>query len=159
MQIGSQIPSVPVQQLVDGEIKQINLVEFSTDKTIVLVAVPGAFTPTCSVDHVPGYLENIEAFRKKGVDAIIVLATSDFFVVKAWQDQLNPAPNIYLMADGSQKFAKAANQLLDLTELGLGLRTQRYVALVRNGQVESFVVEPDATAVTVTAFDAVLETI
>ena len=87
----------------------------------------------------------------------MVLATSDFFVVKAWADGLNPPEHVHFMADGSQLFAKAADQLLDLTELGLGMRTQRYAAVVRSGKVMNFAVEPDATAVTVSGADAVLD--
>lgn len=91
MEIGSSLPSTPVQQLVDGEVPQINLAKFSTGKTILLVSLPGAFTPTCSDDHVPGYFSRIDAFRDKGVDEVVILATSDFFVVKAWADQLQPS--------------------------------------------------------------------
>ncbi|GLO72848.1 peroxiredoxin [Phaeobacter inhibens] len=156
MKVGSKIPSTPVQQLVDGEIKQINLADFSQDRAILLVAMPGAFTPTCADDHVPGYLRNADAFLAKGVDEIVVLATSDFFVVKTWADGLNPPEHVHFMADGSQVFAKAADQLLDLTDLGLGMRTQRYAAVVRNGSLVSLAVEPDATAVTVSGADAVL---
>jgi peroxiredoxin len=157
MKVGSRIPSTPVQQLIDGEIKQINLADFSQDRTILVVAMPGAFTPTCADDHVPGYLRNADRFFAKGLDEIVVLATSDFFVVKAWADGLNPPEHVHFMADGSQLFAKAADQLLDLTELGLGMRTQRYAAVVRSGKVMNFAVEPDATAVTVSGADAVLD--
>jgi len=157
MKVGSRIPSTPVQQLIDGEIKQINLVDFSQDRTILLVAMPGAFTPPCADDHVPGYLRNADRFFAKGVDEIVILATSDFFVVKAWADGLNPPEHVHFMADGSQLFAKAADQLLDLTELGLGMRTQRYAAVVRSGSVMNFAVEPEATAVTVSGADAVLD--
>lgn len=156
MEIGSKIPSTPVQQFEGGDIKQIDLAAFSQGKTMLLVAMPGAFTPTCADDHVPGYLRDADKFREKGIDDIVVLATSDFFVVKAWADGLNPPNNVHFMADGSQVFAKAAGQLLDLTELGLGMRTQRYAAVVRDGTVTSFVIEPDATAVTVTGSDSVL---
>lgn len=159
MNVGSQLPTTPVQQLADGEIRQINLAEFCEGKTILLVAVPGAFTPTCSDDHVPGYLNTAQAFRDKGVDEIVILATSDFFVVKAWADSLSPPATVQFMADGSQTFAKDAGQLLDLTELGLGMRTQRYAAVVRNGSVVSFAIEADATAVTVSGAEAVLETL
>ncbi len=156
MDVGSRLPSTPVQQLADGDIRQINLAEFSADKTIVLVAVPGAFTPTCSDDHVPEYFNNAPKFRDAGVDDIVILATNDFFVVKAWADSLSRPANVHFVADGSQRFAKDAGQLLDLTELGLGMRTQRYAAVVRNGEVVRFAVEPDATAVTVSGADAVL---
>lgn len=156
MEVGSKIPSTPVQQFCGGEIKQIDLAEFSQGKTILLVAMPGAFTPTCADDHVPGYLRKAGEFLGKGVNEIVILATSDFFVVKAWSDGLSHPENVHFMADGSQAFAKAAGQLLDLTELGLGMRTQRYAAIVRDGYVQSLVIEPDATAVTVSGADAVL---
>ena len=157
MEVGSKIPSTPVQQFENGDIKQIDLAEFSQDKTILVVAMPGAFTPTCADDHVPGYLRNADEFIAKGVDEIVILATSDFFVVKAWADSLNPPEHVHFMADGSQLFAKAANQLLDLAELGLGMRTQRYAAVVRSGNVMNLAVEPDATEVTVSGADAVLD--
>lgn len=159
MKTGSRVPSTPVQQLVGGEVRQIDLAARSAGKTIVLVAVPGAFTPTCSDDHVPGYLRDAQAFRDAGVDETIILATSDFFVVKAWADQLNPPETVQFMADGSQMFTRDAGQVLDLTDLGLGLRTQRYAAVIRDGAVDWIATEPDATAVTVTASREVLSQI
>ena len=156
METGYRIPSTPVQQFVDGEIRQVDLASFSVGKTIVLVAVPGAFTPTCSDDHVPGYIKCLKAFRDAGVDEIVVLATSDFFVVKAWADQLNPPQHLHFMADGSQTFTKEADQMLDLTELGLGFRTKRYAAVIRDGLVISCAIEPDATVVAVSGAEAIL---
>lgn len=159
MEIGSSLPNTPVQQLVDGEVLQINLAEFSAGKTILLVSVPGAFTPTCSNDHVPDYLSSISAFQDQGVDEVVILATSDFFVVKAWADQLQANEHLHFMADGSQKFAASAGQLLDLSEIGLGMRSQRYAALVRDGKVEQISIEPDATAVSVSGAAAMLQRI
>ncbi|MGB3317249.1 MAG: peroxiredoxin [Albidovulum sp.] len=156
MKTGSKVPSTPVQQLASGEVRQIDLAAHSAGKTIVLVGVPGAFTPTCTDDHVPGYLRDAQAFRDAGVDEIIILATSDFFVVKAWADQLNSPETVKFMADGSQMFTRDARQVLDLTDLGLGLRTQRYAAVIRDGVVDWIATEPDATAVTVTASREVL---
>lgn len=156
MKTGSSVPPTPVQQLAGGEIRQIDLAARSAGKTMVLVAVPGAFTPTCTDDHVPGYLRDAEAFRDAGVDEIIILATSDFFVVRAWADQLSPPDTVQFMADGSQTFTRDAGQVLDLTGLGLGLRTQRYAAVIRDGRVDWMATEPDATAVTLTASGEVL---
>ncbi|MCV2873024.1 peroxiredoxin [Defluviimonas sp. WL0050] len=156
MKTGSRVPSTPVQQLADGEVRQIDLAARSAGKTMVLVAVPGAFTPTCTDDHVPGYLRDAEAFRDAGVDEIIILATSDFFVVRAWADQFDPPETVQFMADGSQKFARDAGQVLDLMDLGLGLRTQRYAAVIRDERVDWMAIEPDATAVTITASGEVL---
>lgn len=157
MQKGSTLPSVPVQQLSDGGVLQINLAEYSAGKSIVLVGLPGAFTPTCSDDHLPGYIANVNAFREKGIDSIVVLATSDFFVVKAWADMLNADPMIRFMADGSQNFAKAAGLELDLSGLGLGMRTQRYAAIIRDGRIEELFVERDVTAVTGSAAKVMLK--
>lgn len=156
MKTGSRLPSTQVQQLVGGEVRQIDLAARSTGKTMVLVAVPGAFTPTCSDDHVPGFLREAQAFRDAGVDEIIILAPNDFFVVKAWSKQLNPPDTVQFMADGSQKFARDAGQILDLTDAGLGLRAQRSAAVVRDRTVVWMAVEPDATAVTITSSQAVL---
>ena len=159
MKIGTKIPSTPVQQMDGGDLKQIDLAKFSANKTVLLVAMPGAFTPTCSNDHVPSYLQQAGKFLEKGIDEIVILATSDFFAVKAWADSLNPPANVHFVADGSQLFTREAGQLLDLIGLGLGMRTQRYVAVVRDGEVISFAVEPDATAVTVTGANAVLNSL
>ncbi len=157
MQTGSALPSVPVQQFVDGTVNQIDLKRYCEGRTVVLVALPGAFTPTCSEHHVPGYLAHAAAFRRKGVDAVVILATSDFFVVKAWADTMTADPIVEFMADGSQRFAEEAGQLLNLGELGLGLRTQRYAAVVRNGTVDHIFVEPDVSEVTGSAAERVLK--
>lgn len=157
MEIGSKLPSVPVQQFADGDIKQIDLSAHSAGKTMVLVSVPGAFTPTCSDDHVPGYIANLDSLKAKGVDEIVVVASNDFFAVKAWADSFNAPEGLSFMADGSQKFAAAVGQTLDLTDLGLGLRSQRYAAVVEDGVVKSFAVEPDPGAVAVSGAAEVLK--
>lgn len=159
MKIGSMLPSVPVQQLVDGEVKQTDLAEYSKGKAVILLGVPGAFTAPCSELHLPGYLNNADQFSAKGVDSIVVLAASDFFAVSAWEVQLSTHPIFKFLADGSLGFTKAAGMELDLTELGLGIRTQRYSALVRDGYIENLEVEPDATAVTVSAAEEMLKAI
>ena len=93
------------------------------------------------------------------MEEIVILATNDFFVVKAWADQYHPDPHVHFMADGSQKFAVAAGQELDLTDIGLGMRSQRYAALVRDGRIETVAVEPDATAVSVSGASEMLQSI
>jgi len=159
MKTGTPLPSVPVQQFVDGDIRQIDLAALSKGKTIVLVGVPGAFTLPCSELHMPGYLQNAQAFAQAGVDAIVVLAASDFFVVKAWAEQLQPDPIFEFVADGSLRFTAAAGMEVDFNELGLGIRTQRYAALVRDGVVQNLFVEPDATAVTISSAENMLLTL
>nr|WP_235789803.1 peroxiredoxin [Ruegeria pomeroyi] len=156
MKTATRLPSIPVQQLSGGEVGQIDLAARSAGKTVVLVGVPGAFTPTCSDDHVPGYLRDAQALGAAGVDEIIILATSDFFVVKAWADRMQPPDAVQFVADGGLGFTRAMGQILDLTELGLGLRTQRYAAVIRDGDVVWMAVEPDAGGVTVSGSANVL---
>ncbi|WP_372604218.1 peroxiredoxin family protein [Actibacterium sp.] len=157
MEIGSEIPDVLVQQIVDGDVKNISLKDLSAGRKVMMIGVPGAFAPPCAETHVPGYLASVDAFAAKGVDEIVVLASNDFFVVKAWSDQICPDGALRFLADGSQRFAKAADQLLDLTDMGLGHRSQRYAVLIEDGRVAKFFVEPVATEVTVTGSDAVLQ--
>ncbi len=159
MKVGEKIRNVPVQRIVDGDVQQIDLAQYSSGKTIILVAVPGAFTPTCSDAHVPGYLTSVEAFWEKGVDEIVILAANDFFVVKNWEDQLKPDKHVQFMADGSQAFAKAADLALDLTEIGLGVRSQRYAAVIRDSRVQHIAIEPDATVVTTSGAQDILQNI
>lgn len=156
MKTATRLPSIPVQQLSDGEVGQIDLAARSAGKTVVLVGVPGAFTPTCSDDHVPGYLRDAQAFRAAGVDEIFILATNDFFVVKAWADRMEQPGMVQFIADGGLGFTRAMGQILDLSELGLGLRSQRYAAIIRDGIVVWMAVEPDAGRVAVSGAANVL---
>jgi len=105
-------------------------------KTVALFGVPGAFTPTCSAKHVPGFLANAEAFKAKGVDTIACVSVNDPFVMGAWGKDQNVGDTITMLADGSANFAKAAGIELDLTERGLGMRCCRFSAIIENGVVK-----------------------
>jgi peroxiredoxin len=105
-------------------------------KTIALFAVPGAFTPTCSAKHVPSYLQNAEALKAAGVDEIWCLAVNDAFVMGAWARDEKTAGKVRMLADGDAAFAKATGLTLDLTGKGLGLRSNRYSMLVKDGKVD-----------------------
>jgi glutaredoxin/glutathione-dependent peroxiredoxin len=106
-----------------------------------LFALPGAFTPTCSAKHVPGYLEQHAALVAAGVDEIWCLAVNDAFVMGAWARELGTAGKVRMLGDGSADFAKAAGLTLDLTARGMGLRSNRYSMLVKDGVVKSLNVE------------------
>ncbi len=110
-------------------------------KTIAVFAVPGAFTPTCSAKHVPGYVENFAAFKAAGVDEIWCLAVNDPFVMGAWARDQKTEGKVRMLADGSAEFAKAAGLTLDLTARGLGLRSNRYSMLVKDGKVQTLNIE------------------
>lgn len=114
---------------------------FAPGKTVVLFAVPGAFTPTCSARHMPGYVENLEALAAKGVDTVACLAVNDVFVMSAWAKDQGVDGRIVMIADGASAFTKALGLELDLTARGLGLRSQRYAMIVRDGRVAHLAVE------------------
>jgi peroxiredoxin len=110
-------------------------------KKVVLFALPGAFTPTCSNNHVPGFRDNADALKAKGVDSIVVTSVNDAFVMGAWQKAQSCEGKIDFLADGSAKFAKAIGLELDLTERGMGVRSRRYSMLVENGVVKTLNIE------------------
>jgi peroxiredoxin len=110
-------------------------------KTIALFAVPGAFTPTCSAKHVPGYVENYAALKAAGVDEIWCLAVNDPFVMGAWARDQKTDGKVRMLADGSAEFAKATGLTLDLTARGMGLRSNRYSMLIKDGKVQSLNIE------------------
>src|SRR5512141_1752992 len=110
-------------------------------KTIALFALPGAFTPTCSAKHVPGYVEKAEALKAAGVDEIWCVSVNDAFVMGAWGRDQHTAGKVRMMADGSADFAKATGLTLDLTARGMGLRSNRYSMLVVDGVVKTLNVE------------------
>lgn len=119
----------------------VDVAQASAGKTIALFAVPGAFTPTCSAKHVPGYVENAEALKAAGVDEIWCLAVNDAFVMGAWARDQKAGGKIRFLADGSADFAKAAGLTLDLTGKGMGVRSNRYSMLIKDGKVTTLNVE------------------
>jgi peroxiredoxin len=113
-------------------------------KKVVLFAVPGAFTPTCNNNHLPGFLQNAEAFKGKGIDAIAVTGVNDVFVMEAWKKSTGAAGKIDFLADGNGEFAKALDMTMDGSGGGLGTRSRRYAMLVEDGVVKKLNVEEAA---------------
>ena len=110
-------------------------------KKVVLFAVPGAFTPTCSNNHLPGFIKNADAFKAKGVDTISVTGVNDVFVFDAWKKATGAGAKIEFLADGNGEFAKALDLALDGSAAGLGLRSKRYAMLVEDGVVTKLNIE------------------
>lgn len=144
MQIGDRLPAVKVQEFLDVETegcpigpRDVNLAEAAQGKTIALFALPGAYTPTCSAKHVPGYVEQFAALQAAGVDEIWCLSVNDAFVMGAWGRDQKAGGKVRMLADGSGTFTEAANMVLDLTARGLGKRSDRYSALVVDGVVKT----------------------
>jgi len=119
----------------------VDVAKASAGKTIALFALPGAFTPTCSAKHVPGYVEHFAELKAAGVDEIWCLSVNDAFVMGAWAREQKTGGKVRMLADGSADFAKAIGLTLDLTAKGMGLRSNRYSMLVKDGKVASLNVE------------------
>ena len=113
------------------------------NRKVVLIGVPGAFTPTCSMNHLPGFVDHAADMKAKGVDEVLVTGVNDVFVMGAWSKHTNGEGKVTYLADGSAKFAQAIGAELDLTEMGLGIRSKRYSMIVDDGVVKKLIVEPN----------------
>lgn len=141
IKVGDTIPSAKLQTATEDGPKEITTEAVFSGKKVVLFAVPGAFTPTCSVRHLPGYLQNIEALKAKGVDTIACMAVNDAFVLAAWARDQGVNGQLVMLADGSAAFTKALGLELDLNARGMGTRAQRFAMVVEDGKVTSLNIE------------------
>src|SRR5512143_3536460 len=124
-------------------------------KRVVVFAVPGAFTPTCSMKHLPGFVEHASAIRSKGVDEIVCVSVNDAFVMGAWGKANAAGGKVRMLADGNGDFTKAVGLELDASGFGMGHRSQRYAMIVKDGKVEQLFVEP-GPGLTISSAEAVL---
>jgi peroxiredoxin len=141
IKVGDRLPDATFNTMTAEGPKPRTTDEIFAGKKVVLFALPGAFTPTCSNNHVPGYRDNFDALKAKGVDTIAVTSVNDAFVMGAWQKAQSCEGKIEFLGDGSAKFAKAVGLELDLTERGMGVRSKRYSMLVEDGVVKTLNIE------------------
>lgn len=156
IQVGDQIPDVSLTVITADSPQKVASSEFFAGKTVVLFALPGAFTPTCSARHLPGYKDLASEFKAKGVDQIACLSVNDAFVMKAWGKDVGVSDEVTLLADGSAFFTQSVGLELDLVAAGMGVRSQRYAMVVKDGKVAALYVEA-AGEFKVSAADYVLE--
>ncbi|VFU07427.1 peroxiredoxin [Methylocella tundrae] len=133
--------------------------EIFKGRKVILIGVPGAFTPTCSNAHLPGFVNKAEAFKQKEIDEIAVTSVNDVFVMDAWGKATDPAEKISFLADGSGDFARALGLTLDLSERGLGLRSQRYAMFVDDGVVKKLNIETSPGKADASSAETLLEQI
>lgn len=138
---GSRLPEVTFKVMTPSGPASKTTSEVFSGKRVALFAVPGAFTPTCSASHLPGFMENADAFKTKGIDIIACTAVNDVFVMDAWAKSAGAQNKILFLADGNGDFAKAIGLELDATGNGLGLRSKRYSMVVEDGVVTNLNVE------------------
>ncbi|MCT8000637.1 peroxiredoxin [Sphingomonas sanguinis] len=140
IKVGDRLPTTTLVKVTTEGPEQVTTTDFFAGRRVVLFAVPGAFTPTCSAQHLPGFVSHADAVKAKGVDEIACTAVNDVFVMKAW-GQVHSSDAITMLADGNADFAKAIGLTLDGTKFGMGVRSQRYTMLVDDGVVEQLFVE------------------
>jgi len=141
IKVGDRVPSVTLRYLTKDGVQQVASDEFFRGKKVVLFAVPGAYTRTCSQRHLPSYVANAAALTAKGVDTIACIAVNDAFVMDAWGKE-HGADQLVMLGDGSADFTKAIGLDLDRISAGMGIRSQRYAMLVEDGVVTALNVEP-----------------
>ena len=148
LKVGDKLPTGSLQEFIEIEGNGCSLGPNTFDiqkatagKKIAIFALPGAFTPTCSAKHVPGFVEQAAAFKAAGVDEIWCVSVNDAFVMGAWGREQRTGGKVRMMADGSADFARAAGLTLDLTGRGMGLRSTRYSMLVVDGEVKALNIE------------------
>jgi peroxiredoxin len=148
IQVGDTLPAGTLMEYseVEGEgcsigPNAVDVAKATAGKTIALFALPGAFTPTCSAKHVPGYVQHFDDFKAAGVDEIWCVSVNDAFVMGAWAREQHTGTKVRMLADGSAAFTQATGLTLDLTSRGMGLRSNRYSMLVKDGKVASLNVE------------------
>lgn len=154
---GDKLPVVTFKVPTAEGLADLTTGQVFAGKTVALFGVPGAFTPTCTNNHLPGYLEHLEALKAKGVDAVAVVAVNDPFVMKAWQDSAHAGGKIMFLSDGNAEFAKATGLDIDLTAGGLGIRNKRFSMVVKDGVVQTLNLEEKPGTTEKTGAEALLE--
>ena len=143
IKVGDKVPSAGLAHMTENGPGGLSSQDLFGGKKVVMFAVPGAFTPTCSAAHLPGFVANADKIKSKGVDDIVCLSVNDAFVMDAWGKAQN-ADAIHMVADGNGEFTREAGLELDLVSLGLGVRSQRYVMVVEDGVVTHLHVDQPA---------------
>ncbi|HEX4117344.1 MAG TPA: peroxiredoxin [Rhizomicrobium sp.] len=141
IKVGDKIPSATLMQMKDGGPKPVTTDQLFAGKKVAVFALPGAFTPTCSAKHLPGFIQNSDALKGKGIDTIACVSVNDAFVMGAWGEQQKAGDKVMMLADGNGDFTRALGLELDATKFGMGKRSQRFSMVVDNGVVTQLNVE------------------
>ena len=154
--VGDQIPAVTVKKLGEDGMSEINTGEALAGKKVVIFGLPGAFTPTCSAKHLPGFIAKLDDLKAKGVDEVYCMSVNDAFVMKAWSDDQGAGGKVEMLPDGNGELTKALGLELDVHAAGMGNRCKRFVLVAENGKVTHLAVE-EPGAFEVSSAEAVLQ--
>jgi peroxiredoxin len=141
IKVGDKLPTISLKYMNKDGMQTATTDELFKGKKAVIFGLPGAFTPTCSAKHLPGFVTNADELKKKGVDVIACLSVNDAFVMDAWGKAQNAGEKILMLADGNAEFAKATGLTMDGTGYGMGLRTSRWAMVLEDGKVKTLNVE------------------
>ena len=156
IKVGDKIPTAKLQMKTSEGVQTKTTDELFKGKKVVLFALPGAFTPTCSAKHLPGFVNNTAALKARGVDTVACLSVNDAFVMDAWGKDQDVGDKVLMLADGNGEFTQAVGLAMDATGYGMGLRSQRYAMVIDNGVVKTLNVEAPG-AFEVSSAEAVLK--
>lgn len=146
IQVGDTLPTVPVKYIGPDGMAETDTAALTADKTVVIFAVPGAFTPTCSAQHLPGFAATLDEFAAKGVDRVICMAVNDPFVMKAWNERDgSDDERLFMLPDGNGTFTQALGLDLDGSGGAMGLRSQRFAMIVKDSVVTHLAIDPRGT--------------
>ena len=154
--VGETLPEATFKVMTDDGPSEMTTAQLTGGKRIVLFGVPGAFTPTCDRNHLPGFLNNLDALKQKGIDDIAVVAVNDMFVMNAWAKSSGGAGKILFLADGSANFTRAIGLDVDSSGFGMGVRSKRYSMVVNDGRVEMLNIEETSGKAEISGADALL---
>ena len=156
IQVGDTLPSINLMTMTTEGPKPISMTEISSGKKVVLFAVPGAFTPTCSAQHLPGFIEHNKELRDKGIDVVACVSVNDPFVMNAWGEDRKVGEEVLMLSDGNGEFTAAIGLEMDGSGFGLGKRSQRYAMIIDDGVVSALNVEP-GPGIDVSSAEKILE--
>jgi len=148
IKVGDKVPEVTLKRLTADGMSEVNTAEFFKGRTVILFSVPGAYTPTCSKEHLPGFIQRADEIKGKGVDEIVCLAVNDPFVMQSWGNEQGAEDKVTMLPDGNGEFTKAMGLTQDISVAGLGVRGKRFSMRINDGVVESLDIE-DGKGVTV----------
>ena len=159
IQVGDKLPAGNFKRLTPDGIKDVSIASLTGGKKVVLFAVPGAFTPTCSERHLPGFIEHAQAFKAKGIDTIACVAVNDPFVLSAWEKSRDIEGKIEMLSDGNGEFTRALGLGFDGSGFGLGQRSRRYAMVVDDGTVKTLLIEDAPSQAEKSSAGAILATL
>ncbi len=158
IEIGQKIPQgIKLMEATSGGPRPVTTDDLFAGKKVVMFAVPGAFTPSCSAAHLPGFVQHADAIKAKGVDTVACLSTNDAFVLQAWGDAQKAGEKVMMLSDGNGEFVKALDLTLDASGFGMGLRATRFSMIVEDGVVKSLNVESNPGEVAASSAEKVID--